>query len=360
MCCTKSQTYTKPCFCLVCMLLQMNNCMKGFIGLVIKKQDKTNSIISMSTIHPKFSVFMKQPEYDLLVFIHIVFLHNGWEEPQTNVLFMNEKVLLTDKNKTTHPCWIYYSLFWCFLSLIQLRELQDKYAECLEMLHEAQEELKNFRNKSLPLSTTRRFHSLGLFPMVSSYSPTSVYFGHNTSKTPASTNTPLTILPCSSGFSGGRNRGHHEEGTSDGWSRCRRAKVLIFNHLWVCEWLPTTKCLGLMQTSPKINMYFFQYPLQTATKTSFPDSKKPEPNASAAVIARPVPSEHPRIQSDIMPHLRALQPGGHTALQLHLWKWGGKWDHPGQPDQQYSRESRWWVGMHFSFFCHFISWHVIC
>lgn len=38
------------------------------------------------------------------------------------------------------------------------------------MLHEAQEELKNFRNKSLPLSTTRRFHSLGLFPMVSSYS----------------------------------------------------------------------------------------------------------------------------------------------------------------------------------------------
>lgn len=47
----------------------------------------------------------------------------------------------------------------------ELRELQDKYAECLEILHEAQEELKNFRNKSLPPSTTRRFHSLGLFPM---------------------------------------------------------------------------------------------------------------------------------------------------------------------------------------------------
>uniref|UniRef100_A0A3B4UG06 Trafficking kinesin protein 1 n=1 Tax=Seriola dumerili TaxID=41447 RepID=A0A3B4UG06_SERDU len=47
----------------------------------------------------------------------------------------------------------------------ELREFQDKYAECMEMLHEAQEELKNLRNKTLPLSTPRRFHSLGLFPM---------------------------------------------------------------------------------------------------------------------------------------------------------------------------------------------------
>uniref|UniRef100_A0A672FUG7 Trafficking protein, kinesin binding 1a n=1 Tax=Salarias fasciatus TaxID=181472 RepID=A0A672FUG7_SALFA len=47
----------------------------------------------------------------------------------------------------------------------ELRELQDKYAECMEMLHEAQEELKNLRNKTFPLSTPRRFHSLGLFPM---------------------------------------------------------------------------------------------------------------------------------------------------------------------------------------------------
>ncbi|XP_010779122.1 trafficking kinesin-binding protein 1 isoform X2 [Notothenia coriiceps] len=47
----------------------------------------------------------------------------------------------------------------------ELLELQDKYAECMEMLHEAQEELKNLRNKTLPLSTTRRFHSLGVFPM---------------------------------------------------------------------------------------------------------------------------------------------------------------------------------------------------
>lgn len=34
------------------------------------------------------------------------------------------------------------------------------------MLHEAQEELKNFRNKTVPQSTPRRFHSLGFFPMV--------------------------------------------------------------------------------------------------------------------------------------------------------------------------------------------------
>ncbi|XP_031201522.1 trafficking kinesin-binding protein 1 isoform X7 [Mastomys coucha] len=45
----------------------------------------------------------------------------------------------------------------------ELRELEDKYAECMEMLHEAQEELKNLRNKTMP--TSRRYHSLGLFPM---------------------------------------------------------------------------------------------------------------------------------------------------------------------------------------------------
>ncbi|XP_061772273.1 trafficking kinesin-binding protein 1 isoform X1 [Nerophis ophidion] len=47
----------------------------------------------------------------------------------------------------------------------ELRELQDKYAECMEILHEAQEELKNLRNKAHPPNTQRRFHSLGLFPM---------------------------------------------------------------------------------------------------------------------------------------------------------------------------------------------------
>ncbi|XP_060706204.1 trafficking kinesin-binding protein 1 isoform X6 [Hemiscyllium ocellatum] len=47
----------------------------------------------------------------------------------------------------------------------ELRELEDKYAECMEMLHEAQEEIKNLRNKTMPNSTPRRYHSLGLFPL---------------------------------------------------------------------------------------------------------------------------------------------------------------------------------------------------
>ncbi|XP_021503083.1 trafficking kinesin-binding protein 1 isoform X5 [Meriones unguiculatus] len=47
----------------------------------------------------------------------------------------------------------------------ELRELGEKYAECMEMLHEAQEELKNLRNKTMPNTASRRYHSLGLFPM---------------------------------------------------------------------------------------------------------------------------------------------------------------------------------------------------
>lgn len=93
-----------------------------------------------------------------------------------------------------------------------------------------------------------------------------------------------------------------------------------------------------------MHLYFFQSPLQAPTKASFPDGEKPEPDASAAFIARSVPSQHPGIQSDVVPHVGSLQPCGHTALQLYLWGWGGKWDHPGQQGQQYSGESRWWVG----------------
>ncbi|KAG8572695.1 hypothetical protein GDO81_012134 [Engystomops pustulosus] len=47
----------------------------------------------------------------------------------------------------------------------ELRELEDKYAECMEMLHEAQEELKNLRNKTMPNVISRRYHTLGAFPM---------------------------------------------------------------------------------------------------------------------------------------------------------------------------------------------------
>lgn len=52
------------------------------------------------------------------------------------------------------------------VSVKQLQELEEKYSECIEMLHEAQEELKNLRNRNYPAGTPRRFHPLGLYPMV--------------------------------------------------------------------------------------------------------------------------------------------------------------------------------------------------
>lgn len=67
--------------------------------------------------------------------------------------------------------WDWWVSHWVLtLCLLQLRELEDKYAECMEMLHEAQEELKNLRNKTMPNTTSRRYHSLGLFPMVRGFS----------------------------------------------------------------------------------------------------------------------------------------------------------------------------------------------
>uniref|UniRef100_A0A8C4F4S1 Trafficking protein, kinesin binding 1 n=1 Tax=Dicentrarchus labrax TaxID=13489 RepID=A0A8C4F4S1_DICLA len=47
----------------------------------------------------------------------------------------------------------------------ELQELEEKYSECIEMLHEAQEELKNLRNRNYPAGTPRRCHPLGLYPM---------------------------------------------------------------------------------------------------------------------------------------------------------------------------------------------------
>ncbi|XP_077446331.1 trafficking kinesin-binding protein 1 isoform X2 [Stigmatopora argus] len=47
----------------------------------------------------------------------------------------------------------------------ELQELEEKYLECMEMLHEAQEELKNLRNRNYSAGTPRRFHPLGLYPM---------------------------------------------------------------------------------------------------------------------------------------------------------------------------------------------------
>ncbi|KAM9314795.1 trafficking kinesin-binding protein 1 [Pholidichthys leucotaenia] len=48
----------------------------------------------------------------------------------------------------------------------ELRDLQDKYSECEDMLHEAREDIKNLRNKSLPNSTVQRYASLAsVLPM---------------------------------------------------------------------------------------------------------------------------------------------------------------------------------------------------
>ncbi|CAF93056.1 unnamed protein product, partial [Tetraodon nigroviridis] len=47
-----------------------------------------------------------------------------------------------------------------------LKDLQDKYSECEDMLHEAREDIKNLRNKSLPNSTVQRYTALtSVLPM---------------------------------------------------------------------------------------------------------------------------------------------------------------------------------------------------
>jgi len=57
---------------------------------------------------------------------------------------------------------------------------------------------------------------------------------------------------------------------------------------------------------------------QTAAEASVPDGEEPEPDAPAAVVARPLPPQHPGLQPDVVPHLGALQQRGNAALQLHL------------------------------------------
>uniref|UniRef100_A0A3Q3LSB3 Trafficking kinesin-binding protein 1-like n=1 Tax=Mastacembelus armatus TaxID=205130 RepID=A0A3Q3LSB3_9TELE len=48
----------------------------------------------------------------------------------------------------------------------ELKDLQDKYSECEDMLHEAREDIKNLRNKSLPNSTVQRYTALAsVLPM---------------------------------------------------------------------------------------------------------------------------------------------------------------------------------------------------
>ncbi|XP_056591004.1 trafficking kinesin-binding protein 1 isoform X2 [Triplophysa dalaica] len=48
----------------------------------------------------------------------------------------------------------------------ELKDLQERNSECDDMLHEAREDLKNLRNKSLPNSTVQRYSTLAaIFPM---------------------------------------------------------------------------------------------------------------------------------------------------------------------------------------------------
>ncbi|XP_074520392.1 trafficking kinesin-binding protein 2 isoform X2 [Halichoeres trimaculatus] len=47
----------------------------------------------------------------------------------------------------------------------ELNELADRNAECVEMLHESQEEIKELRNKNTPSAGMRRHLSYGLYPM---------------------------------------------------------------------------------------------------------------------------------------------------------------------------------------------------
>lgn len=50
--------------------------------------------------------------------------------------------------------------------LSQLNELAERNVECVEMLHESQEEIKELRNKNTPSAGMRRHLSYGLYPMV--------------------------------------------------------------------------------------------------------------------------------------------------------------------------------------------------
>lgn len=58
------------------------------------------------------------------------------------------------------------------------------------------------------------------------------------------------ILPSSPGLSGSRNRGHHEEGTADGWSWRRGAEVSSWEtEMKCCQWFGSNlilKCSRLM------------------------------------------------------------------------------------------------------------------
>lgn len=91
----------------------------------------------------------------------------------------------------------------------------------------------------------------------------------------------LTTSPCfqqltvssSAGFPGSRNRGHHEEGTSDGWSRRRRAEVSIPNETgWQSDNDSAQLNVPRLLIPSILYCHTCTLCLQTATEASIPDS----------------------------------------------------------------------------------------
>lgn len=50
--------------------------------------------------------------------------------------------------------------------LLQLNELAERNAECVEMLHESHEEIRDLRSKNTSSAGMRRHFPYGLYPMV--------------------------------------------------------------------------------------------------------------------------------------------------------------------------------------------------
>lgn len=61
---------------------------------------------------------------------------------------------------------MFFLLNTVFVCVLQLNELAERNVECVEMLHESQEEIKELRSKNSPATGMRRQFSYGLYPMV--------------------------------------------------------------------------------------------------------------------------------------------------------------------------------------------------
>ncbi|GCC40787.1 hypothetical protein chiPu_0024974, partial [Chiloscyllium punctatum] len=60
----------------------------------------------------------------------------------------------------------------------EVQYLREKYSQCDAMLHEAQEEMKNLRNKTAPNSSINRYHTVPVYPMVNTPVPHRTCLSH--------------------------------------------------------------------------------------------------------------------------------------------------------------------------------------